>query len=362
MSEAEKLSATSKNDSNYNKNLNASISIYNRICLNTDVNNEIRLKALISYIKHIPIEGLDMLTRWRDMTRYLQGNAKDKHYELLKMIIKSHEISSHERITTAVMLYNVGRIDICFDLFEYLSTDFTVLVNHRVDACRFLFATETENYMAIAQEALLEIIDTSQYPVEYRYKIIASFIFGKKGISTLMNFEKIQVPYNEEFVCGLQTVFFYNEENNVRYRILSGQHLLQMDCVEEDDKESIANILLDIANNETFEENIRADAADTVMRICSGKLRKRARTIIQHLGNSGFVTRGVNVYNDSQNVHNAGISESTTEYLINFIEEFVNKYEDEIPTFDIIHSQVVNLIKSQDTTPEQKHKCYKSLN
>ena len=44
------------------------------------------------------------------------------------------------------------------------------------------------------------------------------------------------VPYDEEFVFALQVIFFYNDKNGIRERILSGQHMLQMQCVSQEEK------------------------------------------------------------------------------------------------------------------------------
>lgn len=364
----EELAKTPKSDPKYQENINQAIRLYNQICLspnNSNISNKKRVETLISMLTHIPVEGLDVLSRWRDMTLFLKNKAREYHLELLKDVIVNEGISSHERLLTAVTLYNQKMIHICYPSFEKLALDQNMLIGHRIEACRYLFISEDIEYLEVAQEVLLDIIDTIEYPCDYRYKIITSFVFSqKRGFSTLFNFGRIKIPYNEEFVSGLQMVFFYNTENDIRYRILSGQNLLQMETIDQKEKEKIANQILLVANDDTLDENTRADAADVVLRLCQGQLRTRARGIIQSLGRGGDNFKNTrNLYEDSQNVHNQGISESILKFIENFIENVIHKYDEgEIPSFEMVHSQVIKLINSKELIPKDKIKTLRSLN
>ena len=89
-----------------------------------------------------------MLARWRDSMMFLQSIEMDNMLNLLTKIAISDEVSSHERIYTAVHLYNTGYLHMCYDCFRFIASSNLVLIEHRLEAIRFLFATEDERPIA----------------------------------------------------------------------------------------------------------------------------------------------------------------------------------------------------------------------
>lgn len=339
--------------------LNKAVKIYTDLCLTSTITPDDKVEIIVSFLKTIPGEGREMLIRIRDMIPFCKGQEQNRLVRLLVLICKNPGIDSHERSITATTLYNHAFLNICFDCFEAIAVDKTVLVKYRIEACRYLFGSEIEINKEIAQECLIEILEDMALPSDYRYKTITGFI-SKTGFSTYLNAQKIKIPYDEEFVYGLQTRFFYENQNGVRERILSGQHMLTMDCIDNEEREKIINILLGIAENTSYDENTRADAADVVLRLGTKDQIEKARTLITNLGFSALgkgdkkniLDNVKTIYSNSQNIHDEKIAECVGK----FIEKLVKENAKARPYHEI-QQEVVNLLKdrtkqeNQDGTP-----------
>lgn len=343
--------------------IDKALKIYKEVCLAPSLGVDEKYETFLSLYVNVESEALEILTRWRDMLGFVKGEELDTLISLLTKLTSVPGIQSHERVYTAVSLYNHCHLDICYRCFVDMTSDESIKIDHRVEACKYLLCSENPEYRTIAQECLTTIIETLNYPSEYRYRIIASFI-SRTGLATLMNAKKLRVPYDEEFVYGLQHVFFNNLKNGVRERILSGQHMIDMVCVPEDEKIQIFTELLEIASSKTFDENTRADAADVVLRLGSGDLRIKAHDIINELGYTAVDTSKTllskirTVYNNSQNMHDEKISES----VIKFIETMVKTSTEKLPLYNDVHSEISNLIRSAGLSPSDKISTYKALN
>lgn len=343
----------------YHKSFAEGLGIYSLLCMSSTLPPDDRLEAIISLFRTVPDEGTDMLNRWRDAIPHLSQEEKLDMVNLLTMVIRDNRINSHDRIYTTVTLYNHAMIHICYDCFAELAMDKEMMVDHRREAARYLYATDDEEFKQIAQEALIEIIDTNVYKVKYRYETIAGYI-SKTGINTTLNATKLKVPYDEQFVYGLQTTFFYNEINEPEYRILSGQHILQMECVDDEEKIDIGNILLSISNDEMLSENIRADAADVVLRLGKGDQKNEARELLADMGyNSGNVkveNKDKTIYADSQNIH------QFSEQVDKFIEKIIKETNIEVRPYHEVHQDVSEKVRSLIKDPEEKFRAFKALN
>ena len=345
----------------YNKNFPKGLAIFNRLCLGDDLTTDEKLKVIVKFLQCLPDQGQDMLDRWRDMIHFIRGKKLEKIIELLVSIIQCEDINSLQRLMTAVTLYNHGFIQICYGCFSSLACDKSLLLEYRMDSCRYLFLSE--EHKQTAQDCLLEVIDTDEYDSAFRYRIIAGFI-SRTGINTMLNMKKLKIAYDEEFVYALQTNFFYNDNNGVIERILSGQHMLQMECVEKDEKDDIGDIILSIANNKELEDNIRADAADVLTRCGNESQRKDSRQIISDIGfnvvdskkEGTLLERSRTVYNDAENIH------GFTDQINRFIEKIIKEADVKIRSYYEVHSEVSTLIRKHITDPKKKFKAYKALN
>lgn len=349
----------------YHENFVKGLKLYNQLCLSNNLTPNDKLDVIVCFLKSIPDQGQDMLCKWRDMLQHLKGTESGDMVDLLCKVTRCPDISSHERMITAVNLYNNCFLAVCYNCFTDIACDRSVLVNYRVDACRYLFGSQDYDYKQISQEALLEVIDTTQYPSDFRYKVIAGFI-SRTGINTLLNFTKLKVPYDEEFVYGLQTNFFYNEENGVRERILSGQHLLQMTCSDEKEKEEVGDILLKFSETINNDENTRADAADVILRLGTSEQKKKARKIIvdmgfstvdsRKIGTGNLVDRTKTVYSNTQNIH------EFQEQVDIFIEKIINETNISAKPFVEVHNEVSEYLRGNIRDRKQRFKAFKAMN
>jgi len=346
---------------NYNKNFSKGVSLFNQLCSAATLTPDDKLDIIVAYSKSVPDEAKDMICRWRDMIPFLRDKDLEDMIILLCKIARCPDLSSHERVITAVTLYNNAFLDVCYSCFSDIACDRSVLVDYRVDACRYLFGSQDDEYKQLAQESLLEIIDTDQYPSDYRYKIIAGFITNT-GISTMLNFTKLKIPYDESFVYGLQTNFFYNDINGVRERILSGQYLMQIPSSDAEEKNDVGEVLLHFAESNDLTENARADAADVVFRLGTHSQKIKAREIIVGLGystvdNKGFgLSRTKTMYTNSQNIHQFQTQIDT------FIEKIINETSVSVRPFHEIHNEVSDYIRSNVKEKDKRFRAFKALN
>jgi len=352
----------------YTEDVGKSLTIYKEICLNPNFPTDDKINAIISFIKYIPDEGLDMLQRWKDMLAFVRNKEAENLVAVLVRLTRAPEINSHERLNIAVTLYNKCYLTVCYLCFADLANDNSVLVDYRVEACRYLFASETPDHRELAQECLIGIIETNGYPCEYRYKTIAGFI-SKTGIATRLNATKLKVAYDETFVYGLQNAFFFNEENGVRERILSGQHMLDMGCVPQETKKEILDILVRISETHA-DTMVRADAADVILRLGTPEYKTRARQIITDLGfdsvtslstsllTGNALSRVRTIYNNSQNVHDEKIAESVNK----FIERIIADTDVQLKSYLEVYQEVADMIRERGLAPTKRFMAFKAMN
>lgn len=319
--------------------ISKSISLYNNLCLSNLIPLDDKIKIIISFTTIMPLEAYDMITRWRDLLSFKKDKELEENVELLKKISECFLIDSIRRIECAVSLYNGCFLNICYKAFNSIAIDEIVIPQHRIEATKYLFASQEDNYRKTAEETLLKITNSESLPSEFRYKTIASFN-SKTGIATLMNWSKLKVAYNEKFLYTLQNAFFNNTDNDVKDRILSGQNLIQMGSVKQDEKDKIIEILLAFGKREDLNENTRADATDVVLRLGTPEQITIARQLISELGRSGLSGNKVKtIYNDSQNVH------EFSDQAEAFIERIIKENTGEIRSYSDVHQEAVNKSK-----------------
>lgn len=355
------------------------VKIMNSITLNRKIPVYERFKVLKKYIELDPEYGYDIVARYRDSLVHLP-EASDI-IQILVMLIKDTAIDSHERATSAVSLYNNGEIEVCYVCFSTLAYDRSLLVKYRVEACRYLFGSWDDECRQEALDVLLEIIGTSSLQSSFRYRIITGYI-SNTGIGTLLNNNKIMIGYNEPFVFELQNLFFFDVRNDVRDRILSGQHLLQMDeSVSEDLRKSVADHLLQIALDEEQTVRTRADICDVLLRenerfvgfVEDEETSERVKRVddecaavaqevldkirFAHLEDAEGFDKVRTFYNDAENVHKA------LPQVITAAEELYSELEQiRRRPYSDIHSRMVKLIKESCDSKEERVEKFNALN
>ena len=327
---------------------------------------KINILVKLFTIKEFESYCLETVWKLRDSISHIKGYDREDIIDFLVELSTSSSFSSHERIVSTVILYNHGYISKCYDCFKVISSDDKVDYKNRIEAAKFLFASDDDDNQEYAQTVIIEIVDLPEEKLssEKRYKIITEFL-SKSGIRSFLNNSKLRIPYNEEFVYGIQIIFFYNPNNNPREKILSGQHLLQMECVDPSEKLHIENYLLELSQNKSYDQNIRADAADVVLRLSSSdSQRLTAREIIGKIGfenlqssEGDLLSKTETIYTNSQNVH------EFTDQIDFIVEKLIKeniglsslKFED---IFDVVTNYARSCIKDRN----HRYLILKSLN
>lgn len=261
----------------------------------------------------------DFVCRWRDSLIHLRNTDADTMISLLRRVVRLQELPIADRIYTAVHFYNTCQYHVCYPCFADLASDRNLPLEYRLEAIKFLFSSGENEERDVCRDVLLSIIQNHKYECKQRYDAIRSYI-PNTGIRTMMNIQKLKVPHEEEFVYVLQSAFFFDEFNDTRFRILSGQHLLQMKCAEEDTRHKVIESLFSIASTNDNTENTKADALDVVLRLGAESERIKAKLALSAIGNSSSKDLFKSVYNNSQNIHDDDISESVNSYLEKIIE------------------------------------------
>ena len=146
---------------------------------------------------------------------------------------------------------------------------------------------------------------------EYFYQMVIKSLSYKK----LRDFVGVEIEEKFDLMIReSQLNFLQNGENEIHYRNLSGQYLLQKyPHIDEQKKEGIENTLLSFAHDQLLDENLRADAADILLQLGSPENQKISRRIINELGAGG--QRYYTIYENSQNVHSKEVESSVAEIL-----------------------------------------------
>ena len=360
------------------KDFSKGLCLFDELIMNSLLAVTVRIKALLSLIKIAPDEAHDKIARMRDIIPFLSGDQKendnlDKGIKILSSLIEQPQINSHERLLCALCLYNNDFIEICYNLFSHLANDISLLIDYRIEASRYLLYSEVTEHVRTARKCLLGIVGSKEYPSSYRYKVIAGLI-TTTGLSTMLNLGKLNVEYNEKFLFAMQNKFFWNTVNGIRERILSGQHMLGMKdkTISTDGKNKVTHELLNIAkeaegDDDEDTENIRADAADVVMRLGNAEQKNSARDIIRNLGfiygGDGKRIKSLSekhrtAYTDKQNIHDSSINKSINE----FITKLISKTNDQLESYQTTHAEVTEILYGTKISSKERIKAFKALN
>ena len=255
-----------------------------------------------------PITAEDHVTGIRDILQY--PKFADKAREILPLCIGIKELSSSCRILVAVTLYNLADLSLALDMFRELVVDQSMLLDDRVECAAFLYSTQESEPMMLAQDFLLDTVSSVAINGEYRMRIIMSYVnVDSKGLATKHNSYKLILPRDEDFLFTLLNEFSYNDQNPVENRLITVDGILSLSNIDDRDREKAIAFLFSVAENAANDENLRADAADIIIRRCEKEV-ERARVIL------GTMKTGETLYADKQNVHDKHIVESVNGFIV----------------------------------------------
>lgn len=291
---------------------------------------ETRIKAINAYYK---TEGRDNTIETINkiaMMYELSGIRSLKQY--LFAICEKSEIEPFLKSIAAKALWSHNDKDpLSYKALDmvYPGLDENVGTPYRIELVKMLMNNEEEDAKVKTKNYFCDIIKSPNLDCRYRYKTIQSLESNPK------------CDYYMREAC---LTFVQDEKNELRYRILAGQYLLQKftNTLFPVETRITEEELLKIAQNEQNEYNCRADATDVLLKLASDQTKKIAQGIIMNLG---LGTKKIStIYDNAQNVHTQEVDESvqnTIEYLQNFTVMKVNS----VPiTFEYVQREILNSV------------------
>jgi hypothetical protein len=202
----------------------------------------------------------------------------------------------------------------------------------------------SEEYKVQARDYFCDMLNNNSIDDLYRYKTMQQVEneFNPKKFKTEEESRKVK----EMFLFYARKacfVFIRNDKNLYTYRILSCQYLFEK-C-EMSENEEVDQFLLNIAEDSTIDENVRADACDVILQYSSDSTKKQARQILFVLG-GGNLSRN-NIYKNAQNVHIRSVEESVQRVLEKLSMYHAEKvYDFEQTKLDIL--ELSNVLTKED--------------
>lgn len=305
-------------------------------------------------------EGVDIIKYYYDILAYIDDDEKiNECVEILQEVCFCNDINSHTRLITASNLMNRGFLDVCYICFETIAMDPSVEYKYRLDACKFLYGSGIDENEENAINIIKNITNDCDINIQERYESILNFD-ARNGIKTFIDYNRLRVEYDEEVVNEFLETFLANENNNIRYRILCAQNLLQKYIKSEDEEklDEKLKFLVAVSEDETHDHRTKADAADILYRESPYPvLKEKARRIIATLG---FETLSANevktIYKDEENVHRI---ENSVEQ---FVEKFLSSSEVRLPPYETISNEIIRMIRGLDVEYKIKFEALKTMN
>lgn len=215
---------------------------------------------------------------------------------------------------------------------------------YKIDFLKMLM--KNDDYKQQCRKHLCDTINDQKIDCNYRYKAILGLENKDEKLRKKMDW----------FIREGCLEFLKCDQNDICYRVLAGQYLLQNCTLSEEENQYIQDKVLEFAENEQLEYNLRADATDVLLQLGTGKNKKRAQEIIMILGRAERVVK--TMYDNAQNVHTVEIEKSVEE-AIEFLHSFnIMKHNDE--EIDIVY--VENKIKKMIKGSNNEEKINVSLN
>lgn len=209
----------------------------------------------------------------------------------------------------------------------------------KVEAVCYLM--ECEEYKKQSLTYFCEVVNDPFIDCDFRYKAILSIEAKKDSKGP----EKYNIQDREYFLKNSYLEFLHNDYNYTMYRILAGQYLLQRLTLDAIISRKVQMTLLNFAQDEHLDINLRADAADTLLNLGEPHIKEQARGIIMILGR--LLGGARTVFNNAQNVHVTEVEDSVKE-ILGFLTSFptmeINK---KAVDFEYVEAQIKDIIKKQ---------------
>jgi hypothetical protein len=215
---------------------------------------------------------------------------------------------------------NFSRKKIGYKALDYACYDMKILPTPlRVDSVCMLM--KSDEYEINADTYFREIINDDVIDCDFRYKCI-------------LDLSKKDIPKHNFFILNSCYDFLTHKTNWTMYRILAAQYFMQNSEKDDIRRNEIQNTVLSFAADQMLDYNIRADAADVLLRLGDKNSQQQGRKLIMELGRiNGDVKT---VFDNAQNVHNEEIEASVIDSL-----EFLSTLPNKNNTFEGVRSKIL---------------------
>lgn len=267
----------------------------------------------------LKIEAVKGLLSFSEYEEDIDEKNDDNELKIIK--IESNNTIKDRNKKRYNNAYNSINI-VCSTMDNDLSTPY------KIDVIYMLM--ENEEYYINSCQYFLKIINDDKINCDYRYKAILS-----------LENKKDKIPKINYYISNSLINYILNEKNLIMYRILSGQYLLIIK-----NEYNVESILLEFAENEDNEYNLRADAADVLLSLGrSDEMKIKGREIIMKLSGGNVKT----IFENKQNVHVKEIEKS----VLNILESLcyipiMKNDDDEFINFDYVEEKIMNLNKDDE--------------
>lgn len=251
--------------------------------------------------------------------------------KLLNEIVIS-DMDINIRVECSRAIYDDSKIDgyRCFNTISKDICNFPTPL--RLDIIRILM--ETDIYYESTLSLLIDIINDKNLECEYRYKCLLSIQSDKTR------------SYISRYLDDAYLSFVKNGSTYTRYRILGSQYILQNKNISIDVKDEVEKICISFAIDNQLDYNLRADAADLLLRSGSQSSKDIGKDIITLLGrsNGGLTT----VYTNRQNVHDKDIEDNIKQFILHISSIRLSTRSDgKYTTFDDVRLEVEKELENQ---------------
>ena len=238
-----------------------------------------------------------------------------------KEFIKTDSLECNYRYSTILSLENIGADEMKQELYEYSGKEDIL-----------------ENFFDLLTKWMLPHMKKTKRNCRY----ILSKLSYEEVKNLYMNIFPERECGREWFIESAQLEFFFYNKIPVYYRIISGQYLLKISNMLDKNRYCVEKQMIDFAECEDIEYNLRADAADILITFGSESSRDKGRYIIMQLGQINGPVR--TVFDNAQNSHTEKVEQSvseTLEYLstLNINNNGIN--------FDYVNSHVEKMLKEE---------------
>lgn len=145
-----------------------------------------------------------------------------------------------------------------------------------------------------------------------------------------------------------------NPVNDIYYKIIASQYLLQNYDTNETNRSVVYTHLLDFARNDTIDYNRRADATDILLQFGDEKIKKEAKRLMHTLGFDGMLKQRT-LFNNAQNVHDTSIDDSVKHIIDKLIDVPLYMIDNKYITFNDISCHIELYIKQCKDTLRLTH-------